>query len=167
MFNHESPRRGETFVTKKIVNGLCSISLKMKKTLFVGNLYSKRDWGHAKDYVQAMLLMLQQKTPKDFVIATGQQYSVKEFIEMTAAELGMGLIWKGKGIEEKAYDKNGKLVVAYSKKYLRPSEVDNLLGDSKNARIKLKWYPKIGIEKLIKEMIDEEIKTLNSEKKHK
>lgn len=167
LFNHESPRRGETFVTKKIVNGLCSISLKMKKTLFVGNLYSKRDWGHAKDYVEAMWLMLQQKTPKDFVIATGQQFSVKEFIEMTAAKLGMGLIWKGKGIEEKAYDKNGKLVVACSKKYLRPSEVDNLLGDSTNARIKLKWSPKIEIKKLIEEMIDEEIKTLNSEKKHK
>ncbi len=164
LFNHESPRRGETFVTKKIVNGLCLIKLKKMKTLVVGNLNSKRDWGHAKDYVNAMWLMLQQKKPQDFVIATGYQYSVKEFIEMTAKELKIRIFWKGKGINQKGYDQNGKLIISCNKKYLRPSEVDNLVGDSSKARKKLKWVPKIGINKLIKEMIKEEFKNLKSEK---
>ena len=164
LFNHESPRRGETFVTKKIVNGLCLIKLKKMKTLVVGNLNSKRDWGHAKDYVNAMWLMLQQKKPQDFVIATGYQYSVKEFIEMTAKELKIRIFWKGKGVNQKGYDQNGKLIISCNKKYLRPSEVDNLVGDSSKARKKLKWVPKIGINKLIKEMIKEEFKNLKSEK---
>ena len=164
LFNHESPRRGETFVTKKIVNGLCLIKLKKMKTLVVGNLNSKRDWGHAKDYVNAMWLMLQQKKPHDFVIATGYQYSVKEFIEMTAKELKIRIFWKGKGVNQKGYDQNGKLIISCNKKYLRPSEVDNLVGDSSKARKKLKWVPKIGINKLIKEMIKEEFKNLKSEK---
>jgi GDPmannose 4,6-dehydratase len=164
LFNHESPRRGETFVTKKIVNGLCSIKLGKKQILTVGNLYSKRDWGHASDYVNAMWLMMQQKKPEDYVISTGKQYSVKQFIDMTSKKLGIRINWKGKGIKEKGYDQNGKLIVTCSKKYLRPSEVENLLGDSSKARNKLKWKPKIGIKKLISEMIVEEFKFLNSEK---
>lgn len=164
LFNHESPRRGETFVTKKIVNGLCLIKMGKKRNLTVGNLYAKRDWGHASDYVNAMWLMMQQKKAKDFVISTGQQYSVKDFINMTSKELGFKVKWKGKGINEKGYNSDGKLIIQCSKKYLRPSEVTNLLGDSRRARKKLKWYPKIGIKKLIKEMVKEEFKTLNSEK---
>ena len=133
LFNHESPIRGETFVTRKIVIGLCKIFLEGSGRLYLGNIYSKRDWGHAEDYVVAMWKMLQQKKPKDYVISSGKQYSVKSFVNLVCNELGMKIFWKGKGINEKAYYKN-KVIVSIDKKYFRPTEVDSLLGDSKKAR---------------------------------
>ena len=157
LFNHESPRRGETFVTQKIVQGLCNIKKRKQKTLFLGNLNAKRDWGHAKDYVEAMWLMLQQKKPDDFVISTGKQVSVKHFVNMVAKLLNMKIIWKGSGINEKAYDLNKKAIVACDKAYYRPLEVNTLLGSSKKAFKKLKWRPKTDLKKLIIEMINEEM----------
>ncbi|WP_415284884.1 GDP-mannose 4,6-dehydratase [Candidatus Pelagibacter sp. Uisw_130] len=161
LFNHESPRRGETFVTQKIVQALCRIKYGKQKTLFLGNLYSKRDWGHAREYVEAMWLMLKQKTPEDFVISTGKQISVKSFINIVVKQLKIKITWKGKGVNEKAYDLNGKLIIACDKIYYRPLEVNTLLGSSKKAFKKLKWKPKIKVNELIKEMISEEIKLLN------
>ena len=158
LFNHESPRRGETFVTQKIVQGLCNIKKRKQKTLFLGNLNAKRDWGHAKDYVEAMWLMLQQKKPDDFVISTGKQVSVKYFVNMVAKLLDMKISWKGNGINEKAYDINKKVIVACDKAYYRPLEVNTLLGSSKKALNKLKWRPKTDLKKLIIEMINEEMK---------
>ena len=158
LFNHESPRRGETFVTQKIVQGLCNIKKGKQKTLFLGNLNAKRDWGHAKDYVEAMWLMLKQKTPDDFVISTGKQVSVKNFVNIAAKLLNMKINWKGSGINEKAYDINKKVIVACDKAYYRPLEVNTLLGDSKKALKKLKWKPKTDLKKLIIEMINEEMK---------
>jgi len=158
LFNHESPRRGETFVTQKIVQGLCNIKKRKQKTLFLGNLNAKRDWGHAKDYVEAMWLMLQQKKPDDFVISTGKQVSVKYFVNMVAKLLDMKISWKGNGINEKAYDINKKVIVACDKAYYRPLEVNTLLGSSKKALNKLKWKPKTDLKKLIIEMINEEMK---------
>ena len=155
LFNHESPRRGETFVTKKIVNALCKIKKKKQDTLFLGNLDAKRDWGHAKDYVEAMWKMLQNNKPTDYVIATGKQYSVKEFVNLVLNELKIKFYWIGKGINSKCYDKEtGKCIVKCDKKYFRPLEVDTLLGDSSKARKELKWIPKYNIYKLIKEMIN-------------
>ncbi len=162
LFNHESPRRGETFVTKKIVNGLCKIKLGYNEPLILGNLYAKRDWGHAKDYVFAMWKILQQKKPDDFVIATKKQYSIKDFINLVAKQLKLELTWKGKGINEKAYDKNKRCIILCSKKYFRPAEVDSLLGNPKKAIKNLKWKPKYKINLLIKEMIVEEFKKLKS-----
>ena len=159
LFNHESPRRGETFVTKKIISALCKIKLSKQKKLFLGNLNAKRDWGHAKDYCLAMWKILQQKKPDDYVIATGKQYSIKNFINLVAKELKMKIIWKGKGINEKGYFDN-KPIIECDKNYLRPLDVQTLLGDSKKARQKLKWKPKTSIKYLIKEMIDFEIKNL-------
>ena len=158
LFNHESPRRGETFVTQKIVQALCKIKHNLQKTLFLGNLYSKRDWGHAKEYVEAMWLMLRQKKPEDFVISTGKQISVKNFVNLTLKQLNIKVTWRGKGINEKAYDLNGKVIIACDKAYYRPLEVNTLLGDSKKAFKKLKWKPKIKVDNLIKEMIVEEMK---------
>jgi len=158
LFNHESPRRGETFVTQKIVQALCNIKKGKQKTLFLGNLNAKRDWGHAREYVKAMWLMLQQKTPEDFVISTGKQFSVKYFVNMVAKLLDMKISWKGNGINEKAYDINKKVVVACDKAYYRPLEVNTLLGSSKKALNKLKWRPKTDLKKLIIEMINEEMK---------
>ena len=160
LFNHESPRRGETFVTQKIVQALCKIKHNLQKTLFLGNLYSKRDWGHAKEYVEAMWLMLRQKKPEDFVISTGKQISVKNFVNLTLKQLNIKVIWRGKGINEKAYDLNGKVIIACDKAYYRPLEVNTLLGDSKKAFKKLKWKPKIKVDSLIKEMIAEEMKKI-------
>ncbi len=160
LFNHESPLRGETFVTKKIVKGLCKIKLKKQKKLILGNLYSKRDWGHARDYVVAIWKILQHKKPDDFVICTGKQYSIKQFINLVAKQLKLKLIWKGKGINEKAYDQNDKLIIECNKKYLRPSEVDTLQGDYSKAKKQLKWKPKININSLIKDMISYELKLL-------
>ena len=160
LFNHESPRRGETFVTQKIVQALCRIKLKKQKTLFLGNLYSKRDWGHAREYVEAMWLMLKQKSPEDFVISTGQQISVKMFVNLVLKELRMGATWQGKGINEKAYDSDGNLIIACDKSYYRPLEVNTLLGSSKKAFKKLKWRPKTKVQGLIKEMIEEEMKSI-------
>ena len=160
LFNHESPRRGETFVTKKIVSALCRIKENKQKKLYLGNLNSKRDWGHAKDYCLAMWKILQQKKPDDYVIATGKQYSIKQFINLTAKKLKMKINWRGKGIKEKGYNKNGKAIIECDKNYLRPLDVNTLLGDAKKARYKLKWKPSIKIETLIEEMIEHEYNNL-------
>jgi len=160
LFNHESPRRGETFVTKKIVVALCKIKLGMQKKLYLGNLYAKRDWGHAKDYCYAMWKILQQKEPDDYIIATGKQYSIKEFITITTKQLDIKIKWKGKGLNEKAYDKNNKSIIECDKAYLRPLDVNTLLGDPSKAKKKLKWKPTINIQTLVKEMIEFELKSL-------
>ena len=162
LFNHESPIRGETFITKKVVDGLCNIKKGLQKTLYVGNLNAKRDWGHAKDYVRAMWLILQQKKPDDFVIATGKQYSIRQLIELVAKKLNMKIRWvnKNKGIKEYAIDQNGKKIIKISKKFFRPSEVDTLLGDFKKANKNLGWKPTINFDDLISEMIDEKLKKL-------
>jgi GDPmannose 4,6-dehydratase len=164
LFNHESPQRGETFVTKKIVNGLCEIFLKMRDKIYLGNLYAKRDWGHAKDYVEAMWKMLQKKKPQDYVISTGKQYSVKYFINLVSTILGMKIIWKGKGLNEKAFY-GSKSIIEINKNYFRPSEVDSLLGNSKKAQKELQWRPKYNIKLLAEEMIQQELKQLNENKK--
>ena len=156
LFNHESPRRGETFVTKKIVSGLCNIKKGVQKKLFLGNLNAKRDWGHANDYCEAMWKMLQQKKPDDYVVATGKQYSIKQFINLTAKKLNMKITWKGVGIKEKAYNEKGVSIIECDKNYFRPLDVNTLLGDARKARKKLKWKPKVTIDKLIQEMIEEE-----------
>ena len=142
LFNHESPYRGETFVTRKITKALTKISLGSEEVLTLGNMDSKRDWGHARDYVEMQWLMLQSDVPKDYVIATGKQYSVKQFVNLVASELNMSLVWKGKGINEKAYDKfSKKIIIECDKKYFRPLDVNTLLGDAKKARKELKWNP--------------------------
>jgi len=153
LFNHESPIRGETFVTKKIVSALCKIINNNQKKLYLGNLYAKRDWGHARDYVFAMWKMLQRNKPDDYVIATGQQYSVKEFINFTAKELGIVIKWKGRGINEKGFW-NNKCIIEIDKEYFRPTEVNSLKGDSSKARKLLGWKPNTNIKSLIKEMIE-------------
>ena len=157
LFNHESPKRGETFVTKKIISGLCKIKNGTMNTLVLGNLYAKRDWGHAKDYVIAMWKILQQKKPNDFVIATGKQYTVKQFINLTAKHLKLNIFWRGKGIHEKGYNDRNKVIIACDTRYLRPSEVDTLLGDAQKARKILGWKPKYNINDLIKDMIEYEM----------
>jgi len=162
LFNHESPRRGETFVTKKIVVALCKIKLGMQKKLYLGNLYAKRDWGHARDYCYAMWKILQQKEPDDFIIATGKQYSIKEFISLTAKQLDIKIKWKGKGLNEKAYDKNNKSIIECDKAYLRPLDVNTLLGDPSKAKKKLKWKPTTSIQALVKEMVKFELSTLKN-----
>jgi GDPmannose 4,6-dehydratase len=156
LFNHESPVRGETFVTKKIVTGLCDILKKKSNKLYLGNLYSKRDWGHAKDYVIAMWKMLQMKSPKDYVIATGKQFTVKQFVNLVAKELKMKLVWKGKGINEKAFWKN-KPIILIDKKYFRPTEVESLRGNFTLAKKELKWKPSITVQELVKEMVTDEL----------
>ena len=160
LFNHESPRRGETFVTKKIVTALTKIKYKKQKKLFLGNLNAKRDWGHAKDYCLAMWKILQQKKPKDYVIATGKQYTIKQFVNFTARELDIRIKWKGKGVKEKGYDENDKVIVECDPKYLRPLDVNTLLGNAKKARKELKWKPKFDIKKLVKEMVEFEVSNL-------
>ena len=157
LFNHESPLRGETFVTKKIVKALCNIKLKKQKKLFLGNLAAKRDWGHAEDYVYAMWKILQYKNPDDFVICTGKQYSIKEFVNMVSKALKMKIRWRGKGINEKAYDDNNNCIIECSKKYFRPAEVDTLVGNSSKAKKLLKWKPKHDIYSLINDMISYEL----------
>ena len=155
LFNHESPLRGETFVTRKITIGLSKIKLGLQKNLILGNLDAKRDWGHAKDYVEAMWRMLQLKKPDDFVIATGKQYSVREFVNIAAKNLDINIKWVGKGINEKGIDKEtGKIIIKVAKKYFRPTEVETLLGDSKKAKKILKWQPKITFNQMVKEMIE-------------
>ncbi len=160
LFNHESPRRGETFVTKKIVSALCKIKEGKQNKLYLGNLNARRDWGHAKDYCHAMWKMMQQKEPEDYVIATGIQYSIKEFINLTAKKLNFNITWKGKGTKEKGYNEKGKVIIECDKKYLRPLDVNTLLGDARKARRKLKWKPTVNIKTLISEMIDHEYKDL-------
>jgi GDPmannose 4,6-dehydratase len=162
LFNHESPRRGETFVTKKIVNALCRIKEGKQKKLFLGNLNAKRDWGHAREYCYAMWKILQQKKPDDYVIATGVQHSIKQFINLTAKKLKINISWKGKGIKEKAVDKNGSIIIECDQNYFRPLDVNTLLGDASKARKKLKWKPKQNLSSLIDEMIDSEYQALNA-----
>ena len=164
LFNHESPRRGETFVTKKIVSALCKIKEGKQKKLFLGNINAKRDWGHARDYCYAMWKILQQKQPDDYVIATGIQYSIKQFINLTAKKLGMKIKWKGKGINEKAYNEKGIAFIECDKNYFRPLDVNSLLGDARKARKKLRWKPNENINSLINEMIESEYKDLNATK---
>ena len=161
LFNHESPRRGETFVTRKITIGLSKIKLGLQKKLVLGNLYAKRDWGHAKDYVEAQWLILQQKKPDDFVIATGKQYSVKYFINIVAKELNMKISWRGKGVNEKAYDQNNNIIIECNKRYFRPSEVQTLLGNPSKAKKILKWKPRINIKQLAKEMVKNDLNLLS------
>jgi GDPmannose 4,6-dehydratase len=161
LFNHESPRRGETFVTKKIVSALCKIKYGKQDKLFLGNLDAKRDWGHARDYCLAMWKILQQKKPNDYVIATGKQYSIKQFINMTAKKLKMKIRWSGKGINEKGTDENGNIIIECDKNYFRPLDVNTLLGDARKARKQLKWKPKENIDTLIEEMISFEINSIN------
>jgi len=158
LFNHESPRRGETFVTKKIISALCKIKEGKQKKLFLGNLNAKRDWGHARDYCYAMWRILQQKKPDDYVVATGVQYSIKQFIDLAASKLNMQIRWKGKGIKEKGIDSYGKIIIECDKNYFRPLDVDTLLGDATKARKILKWKPKMNISSLIEEMIKSEYK---------
>ena len=160
LFNHESPIRGETFVTRKIVIALCKIKNRLQKKLFLGNLEAKRDWGHARDYVEAMWKMLQRKKPDDYVISTGKQHSVKEFVNLVLKELNIKHTWKGKGIDLKCYDQKGNCIIECDKTYFRPLEVDTLLGDSRKARKELNWKPKTDIKKLVKEMVSSELKTL-------
>ena len=161
LFNHESPVRGETFVTRKITRALTRIKLGLQKTLYLGNLDAMRDWGHAKDYVEVQWLMLQQKTPEDFVISTGQQYSVRDFVNIAAKELGYKIIWKGKGKNEKGLV-DGKVIVKVDKNYFRPTEVETLLGDASKAKRKLGWEPKISFKKLVSEMVREDLKLAQS-----
>ncbi len=158
LFNHESPVRGETFVTKKIVVALCRIKNGLHKKLYLGNLDAKRDWGHAKDYVEAMWKMLQKKIPSDYVISTGRQYSVKQFVNLVLNELKIKYRWKGKGIHSKCYDHKGQCIIECDKEYYRPLEVDTLLGDSRKARKELNWSPKTNINGLVKEMVNNELK---------
>ena len=163
LFNHESPVRGETFVTRKITKALTRIKMGLQKCLYLGNLNALRDWGHAKDYVEAQWLMLQQSNPEDFVIATGKQFSVREFINLASKKLDMNIKWKGKGLNEVGY-LDGKKIIKIDPNYFRPTEVDNLLGDASKAKKKLKWKPKISFEKLVQEMIDEDLKLAKIEK---
>lgn len=158
LFNHESPIRGETFVTRKITRGLARIKLGLQGCLYLGNLNSLRDWGHAKDYVEMQWLMLQQEQAEDFVIATGVQHSVRDFVHAVARELDMTITWQGEGVEEKGYDADGKCIVALDPRYFRPTEVDTLLGDANKAKSKLGWTPKIGFEELVREMVREDLK---------
>ena len=160
LFNHESPVRGETFVTRKVVIGLCKIKLKKQKTLYLGNLNAKRDWGHARDYVEAMWKMMQKKTPSDYVISTGKQYTVKQFVNLVLKELKINFRWKGKGINEKCFDDKGNCIIECDKEYFRPLEVDTLLGDSRKAKRDLKWQPKTSIKKLVSEMVNFDLKKL-------
>jgi len=160
LFNHESPVRGETFVTRKIVVALCKIKNGLQKKLYLGNLDAKRDWGHAKDYVEAMWKMMQKKKPSDYVISTGKQHTVKQFVNFVLNELNIKYYWKGKGAKSKCFDKNDNCIIECDKEYFRPLEVDTLLGDSKKARKELKWKPKINVKTLVKEMVNSELTRL-------
>jgi len=159
LFNHESPVRGETFVTRKITRALSRIKLGLQDSLYLGNLEAKRDWGHAKDYVEMQWLMLQQDKPEDFVIATGEQYSVRDFVYTAAKELGIEVRWEGKGISEKGYDDKGRCIVAVDPRYFRPTEVETLLGDPSKAKEKLGWIPRISFNDLVVEMAREDLKS--------
>jgi GDPmannose 4,6-dehydratase len=169
LFNHESPVRGETFVTRKITRALARIKLGLQDCLFLGNMDAKRDWGHAKDYVEMQWLMLQQDHAEDFVIATGVQYSVRDFVNAAARELGMAIRWEGQGVDEKGYNSHGKCIVAVDPRYFRPTEVETLLGDASKARDKLGWTPQISFDDLVAEMVREDLKSAERDelvKKH-
>ena len=157
LFNHESPLRGETFVTRKITRGLARIKVGLQKELFLGNLDAKRDWGHARDYIEMQWLMLQQEKPQDFVIATGRQYSVRDFVQRCAALLGMELTWSGEGVDEKAVDKAGNVIVAVDPRYFRPTEVETLLGDASKAQKELGWVPRTTFDELVQEMVESDL----------
>ncbi len=158
LFNHESPVRGETFVTRKITRALARIKLGLLDCLYLGNLDARRDWGHAKDYVEVQWLMLQQEEPEDYVISTGSQCSVRDFVNAAAKELGIDVRWEGKGTEEKGYDANDKCIVSVDPRYFRPTEVETLLGDPTKAKEKLGWTPKISFDELVAEMVREDLK---------
>ena len=169
LFNHESPIRGETFVTRKITRALARIKLGLQDCLFLGNLDSKRDWGHARDYIEMQWLMLQQEQPEDFVIATGVQYSVRDFVNAAAAEIGIAVEWRGSGVDEKGYDAHGNCIVQVDPRYFRPTEVETLLGDATKAREKLGWTPRISFAELVAEMVREDLKAAERDelvKKH-
>lgn len=169
LFNHESPVRGETFVTRKITRALARIKLGLQGCLYLGNMDAKRDWGHAKDYVEMQWLMLQQGVAEDFVIATGVQYSVRDFVEAAALEIGMSISWAGNGVDEKGFDANGRCIVAVDPRYFRPTEVETLLGDATKAKQKLGWTPKISFKELVSEMMREDLKAAERDelvKKH-
>lgn len=158
LFNHESGRRGETFVTRKITRALARIKVGLQDKLYLGNLDAKRDWGHARDYVEVMWLMLQQEQPQDYVIATGQQYSVREFVERAAEHLGIRLQWKGEGVDEQGLDTEGRVIVAVDPRYFRPAEVETLLGDASKAHRELGWKPRTSFAELVSEMVTEDLK---------
>jgi len=169
LFNHESPVRGETFVTRKITRALARIKLGLQDCLYLGNLDARRDWGHAKDYVEMQWLMLQQGQPEDFVIATGVQYSVRDFVDTAAKELGIAIQWSGQGVDEVGKDVQGKVIVRVDPRYFRPTEVETLLGDATRAREKLGWTPKISFIELVTEMVREDFKSAKRDelvKKH-
>ena len=169
LFNHESPNRGETFVTRKITRGLARIKVGLQDRLYLGNLDSLRDWGHARDYVEMQWRMLQQNEPKDYVIATGEQHSVREFVNLSASFLGMRITWEGMGPEEKGIDQDGNVVIAVDPRYYRPTEVQTLLGDASKAQRELGWQPKVGFHDLVKEMMEEDLKIAEKDalvKKH-
>jgi GDPmannose 4,6-dehydratase len=169
LFNHEGPTRGETFVTRKITRALARIKLGLQERLYLGNLDAKRDWGHARDYVEAQWLILQQPDPEDFVIASGEQHSVRDFVTAAAAELGIALKWKGRGVDEKGYDDLDRCIIAVDPHYFRPTEVDTLLGDPTKARTKLGWRPRIGFRELVAEMVSHDLKSAERDelvKKH-
>lgn len=158
LFNHESPRRGETFVTRKITRALARIKLGLQQCLYLGNMNALRDWGHAKDYVEMQWLMLQQAMPEDYVIATGKQYSVRDFVNIAAAELGITIRWQGEGVSEKGYDQLGRCIVEVDPRYFRPTEVESLLGDPSKAKANLGWEPKITFAEMVTEMVQEDLK---------
>lgn len=158
LFNHESPVRGETFVTRKITRALSRIRVGLQDRLYLGNLNALRDWGHARDYVLMQWMMLQQESPKDYVIATGEQHSVREFVEVAARFLGMEIRWEGSGATEKGYDEKGNVIVAVDERYYRPTEVETLLGDPALAKADLGWAPKVGFRELVEEMVAEDLK---------
>ena len=167
LFNHESPIRGETFVSRKITRDLSRIKVGLDDCLYLGNLNALRDWGHAKDYIEAQWLMLQEDKPDDFVISTGIEHSVRDFVNLSASKLGIKISWKGKGMDEIGIDQNGKTVVAVHPRYFRPSEVESLLGDSKKAREKLGWQPKITYDELVEEMCESSLIEAQNELKLK
>jgi GDPmannose 4,6-dehydratase len=158
LFNHESPMRGETFVTRKITRGLTRIKVGLQTELFLGNLDAKRDWGHARDYIEMQWLMLQQEKPQDYVIATGQQYSVRDFVQRCARLLELDLTWQGSGVDEKAVDKAGNVIVAVDPRYFRPTEVETLLGDAGKAKRELGWEPRTSFDELVREMVECDLK---------
>jgi len=158
LFNHESPVRGETFVTRKITRAIARIKRGLQDCLYLGNLNAKRDWGHARDFVEAQWLVLQQDRPEDFVIATGEQHSVREFVDAAAMELDIKITWRGSGVEEKGYDHAGRCIVAVDPRYFRPAEVDSLLGDASKARKKLGWRPRVKFRELVTEMVQADFK---------